>query len=468
MCPRNASFAQSQRVWMHSMGPAIPERAGVPSHPLHRPRVHTPGAGLFFAHAERFGARFRTIIHKMIAHPTPTPRPTRVLKFTDTLADINGVCRFIQNTAQTAHDLGHDLLVLTSTRLPMPEVDGVRNFTPVYARAMPGYETLELAIPPLFEMLRAAEEYQPDVIHISTPGPVGSVGFLAARMMRVPIVGVYHTDFPAYIDELFDNTLCSAICRGHMRFFYKRFRYVFSRSADYAQRLAALGVRTDKLVRLRAGFDNTRFDHTLRDTSIWPSYGLEQDSIKAVFCGRISTEKNLPMLVKMWPTIRERVRRDGRAIELVIIGDGPYRAEMEQRLGGMGAHFLGFRHGQELATLYASCDFFVFPSTTDTLGQVVMEAQASGLPVVVTDQGGPKEIVHDQHHSAPTAFVLPHNDQARWIETIVQLALDDELRATLGRSGIELMKQHTFHASFEHYWKIHEEAARPSLAKHPA
>jgi glycosyltransferase involved in cell wall biosynthesis len=325
---------------------------------------------------------------------------------------------------------------------------------------MPGYETLEIALPPALEMFRAAEEYAPDVIHVSTPGPVGTVGFLAARLMRKPIVGVYHTDFPAYIDELFDNSLCSALCRGHMRFFYRRFRYVFSRSADYAQRLVNLGVKESKLVRLRAGFDDTRFDHTLRDTGIWEGYGLKRDSIKAVFCGRVSTEKNLPMLVRMWPTICERVQAQGRDIELIIIGDGPYRAEMEQHLGEQGAHFLGFRHGVELATLYASCDFFVFPSTTDTLGQVVMESQASGLPVIVTDQGGPKEIVHNQDHESPTAFVLPHDDETQWIDTIVRLASDDELREQLGRNGVELMKDHTFQASFEHYWSIHEAAAQ--------
>jgi len=389
-------------------------------------------------------------------------RSTRVLKFTDTLADINGVCRFIQNSAQTAHDLQRDLCVFTSTRLSMPQVDGVRNFTPIYARAMPGYETLELAFPPVIEMMRSAEEFSPDVIHISTPGPVGTVGFIAARLMRKPIVGVYHTDFPAYIDELFDNSLISALCRGHMRFFYRRFKYVFSRSADYASRLVDLGINEEKLVRLRAGFDDTKFDHTLRNTGIWDGYGLKQNSIKAVFCGRVSTEKNLPKLVKMWPTIRERVQAQDREIELVIIGDGPYREEMQQRLDQQGAHFLGFRHGVELATLYASCDMFVFPSTTDTLGQVVMESQASGLPVIVTDQGGPKEIVHDQYTQSPTAFVLPHDDDSLWIDTIVKLACEDDLRRSFGRAGIELMKDHTFRASFEHYWSVHEAAASRS------
>ncbi|MEX0877047.1 MAG: glycosyltransferase family 1 protein [Phycisphaerales bacterium] len=403
--------------------------------------------------------------------PTPTTdlpradaRPLRVLKFTDTFADINGVCRFIQNIAQTAHDTGRDLTVFTSTRIQMPPVceriDNVVNFEPIYARKMPGYETLDLAIPPMIQMLRAAEEFAPDVIHISTPGPVGTTGMIAAMLMRTPIVGVYHTDFPAYIDELFDNRFCSWACRAYMGLFYRRFRFVFSRSADYANRLRAIGLREDKLVRLQAGYDDTQFDHTLRDPRIWKEHGIAGDSIKAVFCGRVSTEKNLPMLVRIWPQVRQRVREMGREIELVIIGDGPYRKQMQRELADQGAHYLGFRHGEELAALYASCDFFVFPSTTDTLGQVVMEAQASGLPVIITDQGGPKEIVHTQHDPSPTAVVLSVDDEPSWIDTIVDLATNDDQRRAMGAAGIDLMKQYTFTESFKHYWQIHEAAPR--------
>jgi len=397
---------------------------------------------------------------------SPTPavkraRPTRVLKFTDTLADINGVCRFIQNIAQTAHDTDRKLIVFTSTRMEMPRVDNVVNFEPIYAMKMPKYETLDLALPPMIRMLRAAEEFDPDVIHISTPGPVGTAGMIAAKLMRKPIVGVYHTDFPAYIDELFDdNAIASWACRAHMSFFYRQFRYVFSRSADYAGRLRELGLREDKLVRLQAGYDDTQFDHALRDPGIWAQHGIPSDSIKAVFCGRVSTEKNLPMLVRIWPEVRRRVRESGREIDLIIIGDGPYRTEMESALSPHGGYFLGFRRGVELATLYASCDFFVFPSTTDTLGQVVMESQASGLPVIITDQGGPKEIVQDQTSATPTAFVLDVKDESAWIDTIVELATDDELRKRMGEAGVELMKHYTFAESFKHYWQVHESARR--------
>lgn len=383
--------------------------------------------------------------------------PLRVLKFTDTFADINGVCRFIQNIAQTAFETNHDLTVFTSTRMPLPsmveQVDNVRNFEPVFATKMPGYDTLDFAVPPMLAMLRAADEYRPDVIHISTPGPVGMVGMLAAKLMRIPVVGVYHTDFPAYIDELFDSKLASAAIRLLMGTFYKQFRAVFSRSAEYASRLESIGIPKHKLVRLTPGFDNTKFDATLRDPSVWDQHKINRDSIKAVFCGRVSTEKNLPMLEAIWPTIVERVEQAGKKIELIIIGDGPYRTKMEKTLEGHHAHFLGFRNGVELATLYASCDLFIFPSTTDTLGQVVMESQASGLPVIVTDQGGPKEITNDGR----TGFVLPANAHDQWVDTIVDLTIDDPKRKTMGAAGIEAMKSYTFAESFKHYWKIHQQ-----------
>lgn len=385
-------------------------------------------------------------------------RPTRVLKFTDTLCDVNGVCRFIQNTANTARRNNRDLTVFTSSRIPLPptvvDAPNVRNFTPIFAMKMPKYETLDLALPPLLEMLRAADELRPDVIHISTPGPVGMVGMLAAKLMRVPVVGVYHTDFPAYVDELFDDHVSTTVCKQFMSLFYKQFRAVFSRSDDYANRLKDLGLDENKLVKLKPGFDNHQFSRELRDDSIWDQHNVPRDAIKILFCGRVSTEKNLPLLVNLWPDIKQRIEASGKQAHLIIIGDGPYRKTMEKRLQGLGAHFLGFRHGPELATLYASTDCFAFPSTTDTLGQVVMEAQASGVPVVATNEGGPKEVIDHNH----TGYVLPIEDPTAWTDAIVQIATDDALRQRMSKSAVEHMKQFSFDESFAHYWNIHEHA----------
>lgn len=400
--------------------------------------------------------------HETGAHdPAEATRPLRVIKFTDTLADVNGVCRFIQNAARQAHDTGRDLTVVTSTRLDIPVKDlpNIVNFDPLFATKMPKYENLELALPPILKMLRFADAKKPDVIHVSTPGPVGCVGMLAAKLLRVPVVGVYHTDFPAYVDRLFDDRAATATCEKFMSLFYKPFRAVFTRSQDYADALENLGVRPEHIVRLRAGFDDRHFAPHFRDTARWPSYGLRRDSVKVLFCGRVSVEKNLPTLTAIWPKVREACAAKGVDVELVVIGDGPYRATMERELKGKGAHFLGFRHGEELSRLYASCDLFAFPSTTDTLGQVVMESQASGMPVLVTNVGGPQEVVDD----TVTGLVLPAEDQPRWTDAIVRLACDHDLRRRMGAAAAEAMKPRTFAASFEHYWQVHEQARHAPL-----
>ena len=395
------------------------------------------------------------------------PTPTRVLKFTDTLADINGVCRFIQNTANTALKTNHNLTVYTSTKLQVPNQPNIKNFPPIYARPMPGYDTLDLAIPPFTTMLRAAENHAPNVIHISTPGPVGLVGLALAKLTRTPIVGIYHTDFPAYIQELFDNPLMTKAANLAMRTFYKQFTTVLTRSTDYANRLQLLGINPKKIQRLTPGFDNTQFSPTFADPNIWKANSVPTQGLKIIFCGRISTEKNLPILTQHWPSIQQQIENAGQQTQLIIIGDGPYRKTMQQKLANHNAHFLGFKHKQELATLYASADLFVFPSTTDTLGQVVMEAQASGIPVIATNQGGPKEvIIHNQPtqpNSKETGLVLPIDnpqEQTAWTNAIVTLALNPTRRKAMAAAGIQHMKSFTFQSSFNHYWSIHEAARK--------
>ncbi len=389
-------------------------------------------------------------------------RPLRVMKFTDTLADVNGVCRFIQNAARQAHDTGRDLTVVSSTRfdIPVKDLPNIVNFDPVFAMKMPKYENLELALPPILKMLRFADQKKPDVIHISTPGPVGCVGMLAAKLLRVPVVGVYHTDFPAYVDRLFDDRAATVTCTKVMSTFYKPFKAVFTRSADYAESLRNLGLRDDQIVRLRAGYDDRHFSPSFRDTSIWPTHGLDRDSVKVLFCGRVSVEKSLPLLTSIWPKVRAAAAERGVKAELVIIGDGPYRQTMQRELRGQAAHFLGFRHGEELSTLYASCDLFAFPSTTDTLGQVVMESQASGMPVLVTDVGGPQEVVDDTR----SGLVLPAEDQPRWTKALTDLICDEPRRTSMGRAAAEFMKPKTFAASFDHYWQVHEKARDQAAA----
>ncbi len=233
---------------------------------------------------------------------SPLTRPMRVCLFTDTLGDVNGVSRFIQNTARQARESGRDLTVLTSTRFPVPDWPNVRNFDPIFAGKMPRYENLELVLPPVLRMLREADHLQPDVIHVSTPGPVGTVGLIAARMLRCRVLGVYHTDFPAYIEHLFDDAAFTWLSSVGMRAFYASFARVFARSEDYRETLVGLGVPRERLLALQPGIDIEAFHVRHRDPAVWrhlltpsPLHPLTPSSVKVLSGGRVSVEKNLPL-----------------------------------------------------------------------------------------------------------------------------------------------------------------------------
>lgn len=374
----------------------------------------------------------------------------RLLLFTDTLGDVNGVSRFIGDAAARALETGRDLRVVTSTRVSCPAAANITCFPPVAAARMPGYAELGVVLPPARAMLRHAEELRPDAVHVSTPGPVGVVGALAARRLRAPLLGVYHTDFPAFVDRLFDDSGLTALTEHAMRLFYGRFRVVFCRSEEYVGSLTALGVPRERIVALRPGIDTDAFHVRHRDPTIWKELGIEA-AVKVLYCGRVSVEKNLPFLASVWEAARESL---GDAA-LVIVGDGPYRAEMERRLPS--ARFLGYRHGGALSRIYASSDLFVFPSVTDTLGQAVMEAQASGLPALVSDRGGPRRVVDDGR----TGHVLSAAAAGPWIARLRELCGDAERRKRMGETAHERLRAYGFRESFEHFWSVHEAAVRP-------
>ena len=392
----------------------------------------------------------------------------KLMLFTDTLGDVNGVSRFIRDVGAEASRTGRDLRIVTSTRFEVPDEPYIINIDPVFARRMPKYENLEIVIPPLLRLLRLTDAERPDMIHVSTPGPVGLAGVLAAAMLRVPLCGVYHTDFPAYIDHLFGDGVLTRITASFMKLVYGRFSTIFTRSTDYMDALESLGLDRSRMIRLAPGINLAQFRTEFRDVAAWARYpGVRRGSVKVLSCGRISVEKNLPLLARAWPEARRRITAAGVDAQLIVVGDGPYRAEMEPLLTPYDTVFLGFKHGRELGELYASSDFFVFPSVTDTLGQVVLESQSSGLPVLVSDQGGPKEVVDD----GITARVLPDDEDA-WVDAIVELATDHELRERMGCAAATCSQRYSIEQSFEEFWETHarlldRDAEQPAVLPTP-
>jgi glycosyltransferase involved in cell wall biosynthesis len=379
----------------------------------------------------------------------------RLLLFTDTLADVNGVSRFLQNLAAWSEVHAPGVRIITSTRRPMPPRANVVNLPPRFARRLPLYPDLDLAVPPLGAMLAAARGFGPDVIHVSTPGPVGVAGVVAAARGRLPLVGVYHTDFPAYVERLARHESLAAMAEWTMGTVYRRFRRVLVRNDDDARRVVSLGVSGDRVARLRAGIDLAAFGPEKRDEPRLGAMGLEPGTLRVLYVGRVSAEKNLGFLAEVWRAAAPRLASAGLRPRLVVVGDGPYRAEFERRLEGTPATFTGFRFGADLAALYASSDLFVFPSDTDTLGQVVIEAQASGVPALVSDRGGPATLVVDGR----TGRVLPAGDAGAWVAALVALGADTARRRAMTTAAHTHARRFGLDACLREFMDHHRAAA---------
>lgn len=173
-------------------------------------------------------------------------------------------------------------------------------------------------------------------------------------------------------------------------------------------------------------------------------------SFNLLYVGRISIEKNLTFLTNLWPRTLAALRASGINAQLTITGEGPYEPAMRAALTAHNTRFTGVLRGQALAALYRSADLFLFPSTTDTLGQAVMEAQACGLPALISTIGGPSEITLNHR----TALALPIAQPA-WHNAILRLAADRELRAAMSQAAATHGATFPFAASAEHFWSSH-------------
>ena len=382
----------------------------------------------------------------------PHARTIRVGLFTDTFDDINGVGRFIRDMGEQSLAADYHLTIHTSVPNPKFDAPNRKNFAPMLSKAMPYYETLSLSLPPVLEMLEWADRQQFDVIHVSTPGPVGLVGMLAAKMLRVPMLTTYHTDFPAYVENLTKDARLSRVTEKYMRWFYGRAANVFSRSGAYHFNLRELGISDDKLRTITPGINTQKFSPARRDQTIWNTLKVDRP-FKLLYVGRISVEKNLPMLAEAFKLLC-RTRGDAA---LVVAGEGPYEPKMKAELAGLPATFTGPMNDDQLGKLYAGADLFVFPSRTDTLGQVVMEAQASGLPTLVAPEGGPREIIDPEN----SGLVLNGADAKAWAVAIDRLLDDSSRRASMSACAISRAKRYDLSRTFDHFWNEHVEAIRP-------
>ena len=373
--------------------------------------------------------------------------------FTDTLDDVNGVATTIRKMAAAAAAAGEELVVVTTRSETRIDDIPIKTFRPIGEFELPEYELQKLSFPPILQMLDYVQREQFTEIIISTPGPVGLTGLLAAKMLNLRTSAIYHTDFPQYIRILTDDSFLESLAWTYMHWFYGQAEIVFVNSEQYRASWISRGFASSKVKILPRGLDTEFFHPSRRNPRFWEPYERtaepraevrsEADAVRLLYVGRISREKDLDVLAAAY----HRLTEAGAPIKLYVVGDGPYLKTFSDSLPQ--AVFTGYLSGEELATAYASADVFVFPSTTDTFGNVIIEALASGIPVIVSDAGGPQELVT----TGVNGLVTKAHDVDNFVAAIMTLSNDKKMRTQMGENARQSVLDRNWPDAFRHFWQ---------------
>ncbi len=346
----------------------------------------------------------------------------------------------------------------------------VKKFKPVIPWYLPFYNELILDLmipnPKLLEDFKKASF---DIVHFTQPSTMGAnaiyvsgrnlvrfpftvpflmigidVAFLRKkRITKLPLVGSFHTNIPAFTKARTGSDFFSYRVAEMCNSFYRNCDIILATS-QYTQDEIRQYINGKSFGLFRSGVDTIVFHPEKRDEALRRKLG---DKIIIFFAGRLTPEKNIQLLKNAFIELRKKHKN----IHLFVAGDGVLRESLKTDLGN-DVTAPGFLHGEELYRAFASADIFAFPSVTDTLGLVVLEAQASGLPVVVMDKGGPKEVMEHEK----TGFLCKAGVFEDFVSNIETLIVNDELRKQMGKSARILAERYSWDHAFDDLMKVYE------------
>jgi glycosyltransferase involved in cell wall biosynthesis/predicted metal-dependent phosphoesterase TrpH len=365
----------------------------------------------------------------------------RVGLLADGIGSTHGVTRVIEEIRQRGVP-GFEIEVLGTD----PNVD--RRLSAVAEFDVPYYPGLQIGVPSLTAAVQTIADGCFDLIHVCSPGPVGVAGALCSRGLGLPLVGSYHTELTAYAGLRSGERGVADVMAFGVSAFYGACDLVLSPSPSSDAALAEMGVAGHEVLRWDRGVDSARFDPALRGQMTLPH------AINVLYSGRITREKGADLLAEAFLQARARNPR----LQLVLAGGGPEQELVRERIGE-AATFLGWLEGAELARAYASADIFLFPSRTDTFGQVILEAQASGLPVVAVAAGGPLSLIEDG-----VSGLLRAPEAGALAEAVLELADSPLLRDRLSRGGLASVTERTWERALERLSMGYRHALRAHTA----
>ncbi|HVO55774.1 MAG TPA: glycosyltransferase [Solirubrobacterales bacterium] len=352
--------------------------------------------------------------------------PRRVALIADGIGSMHGVTHTIEQIRERGVP-GYEIDVIGTD----PGVD--RRLPAAAELELPFYAGMKLGVPGLPDLVETLAEGRYDLVHVTAPGPAGVAATLLSRITGVPLIASYHTELAAYAGMRSGDAGIEALTRIALGAFYGAPGHVLSPSLSADDSLVALGTERGRIGRWERGVDLERFDPAKADRQAYPG------EIKVLYAGRLTREKGVDLLAESFL----RAHRSDPRLHLLLAGGGPEEDELREKLGE-SATFLGWLGGEDLARAYASADVFLFASSTDTYGQVIVEAAASGLPVVAVAEGGPAALVENRH----TGF-LCRPDADHLAGALLQLAAAPLLRRQLGSAAAAAARRRTWERSLD-------------------
>jgi len=376
----------------------------------------------------------RNLSHSLSRDPAHDDTPLRLALFTDTFTpQINGVVRTLERMIGAIRERGGDVQTFTTSDPHAAADTGVSRYESVPFWA---YPDLRIAVPRLASVLRDLGDYRPTLVHAATPFGVGVIGRSAATRLGVPFITSYHTSFSAYAKYYHLGALAT-LGWSYLRRFHNSGVRTYTPSNAITDELATRGFTN--LAVWDRGVDTGAFHPTFRNDALRSALGVRDDTVVVGYVGRIAREKGIDTILDAIPHV---VRRARTPVQFVFVGDGPYeRACRARHLPNTS--FLGRHIARALSELYASMDIFLFPSITDTFGNVLLEAAASRLAVIAADAPPTREVVGD------AASLVPPSDPIALADEIVRMVDDPEARERLANAAFARARTRSWNAVFD-------------------
>lgn len=353
-----------------------------------------------------------------------TPR-LRIALVTETWPpEVNGVAMTLKRNVDGLIDRGHAVQLIRprQTRDDSPHTGPGLEELLSRGLKLPRYEGLKLGLPARTRLTRTWTRQRPDLVHVATEGPLGWTAVTAANKLRLPVTSDFHTHFDHYSAHYGVGWLRQPVA-AYLRRFHNRTAATYVPTAALANRLRHEGYTSVEVI--SRGVDTHLFDPARRSEALRASWGLAPGGLAVITVGRAAPEKNLGLAIRAFRRIRA-FRPDAR---MIIVGDGPMRDSIAREHPDV--FLAGMQRGEALAAHYASADLFLFPSLSETFGNVTLEAMASGLCALAYDYAAAAEVIRDLGNGAH----VRSGDEEGFIERAVQLALNDALRLSLGRAA---------------------------------